>query len=578
MTATSMATPEFMHWTWDDIEPLYAELEAREVRAENAETFLSDWSALSERLQELGARLYLATTLDTSDERASDRYRTFVQDVQPRIQEAEQRLKGMLLNTGATPEGMEIPMRIMRQESEMFREENLPLLSQEQLLFEEYFKITGAQTVEWDGKEIPIVQLTPVYEEQDRGRREAAWRTAAARRLQDAAAIDDVWRKLLDVRQQIAANAGFSDYRSYRWAAMSRFDYSPEDAKRFSQAIEAVVVPAATRLMERRKTLLGIDSLRPWDRNVDLIGKPPLRPYTDMPQFLDTLSGIFHKVDGTIGGYFDTMRREQLLDLESRLNKAPGGYCTTFEASQRPFIFGNCVGTQSDVDLLLHEGGHAVHAFEASGLPYVQQRTIGAIPMEFAEVASMAMELLARPYLTKDEGGFYSGDDAARVRQAHLELALVQWPWTAVIDSFQHWIYEHIEEARDTARLNEVWSDLVHRFMPFVDWSDLERELGNDWRRVLHIFGVPFYFIEYGLAQIGAVQVWANARRDQTEAVRKYREALALGGTRSLPDLFAAAGARFAFDESMFGDLVDLMEGTIMELDAQQEGLEHQHG
>jgi oligoendopeptidase F len=568
MVALHTDSPEFMQWTWEDIEPRYRELEERDVTAETVADYLNDWSTLAARVEELGTRLEVATTINTADESASTRFRAFVQDVQPRIKEAEHRLKQKLLGIGHVPEGMEIPVRIMRRQVEMFREENLPLLSQEQLLFEEYFKITGAQTVEWEGNEIPIVQLTPVYEDQDRDRRERAWRLAATRRLQDAAAIDEIWSKLLDVRLRIAENAGFPDYRSYRWNALSRFDYTPDDAKRFGAAVEAVVVPACRRLTERRREKLGIDSIRPWDRYVDPSGKPGVHPYDGMPEFLDTLSTVFHRVDPTIGGYFDTMRHEDLLDLESRKNKAPGGYCTVFAAIDRPFIFGNCVGTQGDVDLLLHEGGHAFHVFESSSLPYLQQRSIGAIPMEFAEVASMAMELLARPYLTREDGGFYSDEDASRVRRAHLEFSLVQWTWIAIIDGFQHWIYEHTEEAKVPARLDEVWRDLVGRYMPFTDWSGLERELGNDWRRVLHIFGLPFYYIEYGLAQIGAVQVWANARKDQADAVRRYREALALGGTRSLPDLFAAAGARFAFDEAMFEELVGLMEGTIRELDA----------
>jgi oligoendopeptidase F len=569
MATTETSKPDFMSWTWQDIEPRFEELEARELGPGDVETLLRDWSDLSSRISELGTRLEVATTQNTADEQASKKFRAFVQEVKPRASEKDQRLKEKLLATGQVPEGMEPAIRLMRQEAELFREENLPLQSEEQILFEDYFKITGAQTVEWDGKEIPILQLQPVYEELDRSRRERAWRSASGRRLQDANAVDEVWRKLLDVRHRISRNAGFSSYRQYRWLALGRFDYSVEDAKQFQDSVEAVVVPAATRLMEKRAQRLGLESVRPWDRFVDPLGRDPLKPYQAMSEFLERVSSIFHKVDERLGGYFDTMRGESLLDLESRKNKAPGGYCTALYAANRPFIFCNCVGSHADVGLLLHEGGHAFHVFQTNSLPYIQQRTIGAIPMEFAEVASTAMELLASPYLAADAGGFYDTSDAARARHDHLEMQIIQWTWIAAIDSFQHWIYEHMDDAADTERLNGVWEKTVARYMPFVDYSGLETELRNDWRRILHLFAAPFYFIEYGLAAIGAVQVWANSLEDQQTAVEKYLHALALGGTRPLPELFSAAGATFAFDEATLGRLMGLMEAQMEELEAQ---------
>jgi oligoendopeptidase F len=274
---------------------------------------------------------------------------------------------------------------------------------------------------------------------------------------------------------------------------------------------------------------------------------------------------VFQQVDPQLGQYFETMRREGLLDLDNRKGKAPGGYCTSFSLVRRPFIFANAVGIHDDVQTLLHEGGHGFHVFESSRLPYLQQLQV---PMEFAEVASMSMELLASPYLARERGGFYSSADAARARAEHLEGIVQFWPYMAVVDAFQHWVYTHPDQATEAAACDETWSALWERFMPGVDWSGLEEEQRTGWQRKLHIHQAPFYYIEYGLAQLGAVQVWRNALQDQAGSVAAYRRALALGGTVTLPELFAAAGGRFAFDASALQEAVTLIEATLAELEA----------
>lgn len=567
MAGASTEREDFLAWTWDDMEPRYREIEAMPLEADSAPAFLGAWSDLTSRIGEIGARLKLATDQNTADEAIAERYRVFVEEIAPNVEEAEQRLKEKLLASGAVPPGMEVPLRVMRVEAELFREENLPLMTEEKLAAEDYFKISGAQTVEWDGEEIPLVQLTPVFEEQDRNRREMAWRAAATRRLEDRDAVQEVWATLLDVRGRIARNAGFPDYLSYRWRDLRRFDYTPEDAEQFHAAVESIVVPAVSRMYERRRQRLGLPSLRPWDREVDVFGRGPLQPYDTADELEDRTSAIMHRVDAVLGDHFDTMRRSGLLDMESRKNKAPGAYCTIFDAARRPFIFGNASGTHDDVVTLLHEGGHAMHVFETEQLPFLPQRTFDSMPIEFAEVASMGMELLAAPYLTREEGGFYSEEDAARARIQHLEGVLSLFPWTVVVDAFQHWVYRHPEEARDAEAADAAWSDLMQRYMPFVDYSGLERERANDWRRIPHLFGWPLYFLEYALAQLGAIQVWANARKDQATAVSRYRQALSLGATATLPQLFETAGARFAFDGAMLRDVVELVEGTIEDLE-----------
>lgn len=547
-------------WTWKEIEPYYEDLLRRLIHDDNVVQWLADWTRLSEVLDEVFSRLHVATTVDTSDRVAEERYHRFLDRIYPPAEEAEQRLKTKLLDMGIVPPGFEIPLRKMRTEAEIFREENLPLIVQEHKLANQYDKIIAEQTVEWEGQERTIAQMRPLYQETDRQTREKAWRLAAARQLMDRKVINDLWGEFLTVRRELAANGGFPDYRSFRWLQMHRFDYTPEDCYRFHEAIEQVVVPAASRICETRRNLLGVDKLRPWDMDVDPLGRPPLTPFTDVSELRTASSRIFHRVDPVLGNYFDTMADEGLLDLENRKNKAPGGYCTEFAAAKRPFIFMNAVGLHDDVQTLLHEAGHSFHTFERSHLPYYQQRQVG---MEFAEVASMAMELLASPYLAREEGGLYSQGDAARALTQHLEWCILFWPFMAVVDAFQHWVYENPTDALNPANCDDRWSRLWERFTPWIDWTGLEEEHMTGWQRKLHIHVGPFYYVEYGLAQLGAAQIWSNAQKSQAEAVASYRKALALGGTVALPELYSAAGARFAFDARTLGSAVELMERTI---------------
>ncbi len=558
-------SPEMLlQWSWPEIEPYYLDLAARELRPDNVTTFLSDWTRLAERVDELQQRLYLATTLNTADAAAEQRFHTFLDHIYPATQAAEQRLKEKLLTSGLEPAGFDLPLRKMRTEAAIFSPANLPLFTEEQKLANQYNKIIGAQTVQWQGQERTLLQLQPVYQETDRARREEAWRLSAARQLADRAAINELWQKFLALRRQLAANAGCADYRAFRWQQLLRFDYTPADCLSFHQAIEAVAVPAAARLYEKRRRRLGVETLRPWDLSVDPLGQPPLRPFQDVKTFQAKTAAIFHQVDPQLGAYFDLMIRHNLLDLDNRKNKAPGGYCTAFAAAKQPFIFMNAVGLHDDVQTLLHEGGHAFHVFETRSLPYFQQLQVG---MEFAEVASMGMELLASPYLTAQAGGFYSEAEAARARIEHLEGIIQFWPYMAVVDAFQHWVYEHPAAAANPANCDAQWAALWARFMPGVDWSGLEAEMVTGWHRKGHLYDVPFYYVEYGLAQLGAVQVWRNALSDPAGAVARYRQALALGGTASLPQLYAAAGAKFAFDAATLQEAVSLIETTITGLE-----------
>jgi len=559
----------FMQWDWDQINPYFEDLAKRPLSPATLSEWMRDWSDLSRILSEMYSRLWVATTCNTTDPETKDRFNTFLDKIFTPALATNQLLKQKLLASDLQPDNFDIPLKNMRVEAEIYCDENLPLLTEEKKLVNEYDEIIAAQTVEWKGKEVTTTQLQLVYMSLDRTEREKAWRLEMERKLADRQNLNQLWIRMLDLRGRIATNAGFEEYRAYRWKELLRFDYTPEDCSQFHKAIEQVVVPAARRIYEKRQQQLSLPTLRPWDLYVDPLGREHLKPYQTISELEEKVSVIFHKVDSELGKYFEIMRSQGLLDLENRKGKTPGAYCSNYDMVRLPFIFENAVGLHTDVATLLHEGGHAFHVFEEARLPYYQQLQVG---MEFAEVASMAMELLASPYLEAREGGFYSEKDAARARIEHLEESLLFWPYMAMVDAFQHWAYTDQAAAANPDNCDQKWSDLWKRYMIGVDWSGLDNQMVTGWQRKLHIFEVPFYYIEYGIASLGAFQVWANAMKDQKGTVAAYRQALALGGTAPIPALFTTAGARFAMDADILSETVDLVEHKIYEFEQVQGG------
>ncbi|MCU0482417.1 MAG: M3 family oligoendopeptidase [Anaerolineae bacterium] len=554
---------EAKHWTWDNYKPFYEELEARPITADTVDEWMSDRNAVDNLMGEVFSRARVAITQDTSDEEAEAFFKNMMATMYQPASEMDNRLDKKLVASGFVPENFELPLKKMKSEIALYREENIPLFIRQQGISMEYGKATGAQTIQWEGEELTIERAKLILEDPDRVKREKVWRMMMNRWLQDRQTFNNLWTQLYDLRQEMAKNAGYDNYLAYRWEEFKRFDYTPADTETFHNAIEQVVVPAAMRANERRRARLGVDTLRPWDLDVDPYGEKPLRPWTTIDEFSQKAVSIFRHVDPVIGGYYEMLHNEGLTDLENRKNKGPGAYCTNFSHMGRPFIFMNAVGKRDDVRTLLHEAGHAFHNFETmSNLPYNSQRSY---PIEFAEVASMAMELLAAPYLTHEFGGYFNAKEAAIDRISHLEKNIFFWAYMAVVDGFQQWAYTH-PEGRDPKACDQKWAELWNRFMK-VDYTGLDDVRETGWHRKQHIFNYPMYYVEYGLAQLGAVQVWANALTNQAKAVADYRKALALGGTRNLPELYGAAGVKFAFDADTLGKAVSLMEKTIDELE-----------
>ncbi len=550
---------------WGAFEPYFSELLAAELTAENVEAWLTQWTQLSDVVMEIGARLNITVSRNTADAEAERRYHQYVGEVSPHARKAANALKEKFLASGLEPAGFEIPLRNMRADAAIFRVENLPLQVEEEKLRTQYDKTSGVQTFLWEGVETTIAGLAKLLQNPDRSAREGAWRAAHQRILADRETLNTLWKQFLALRRQMAANAGFANYRDYAWQTRYRFDYAPDDCLTFHDAIEKTFVPAAKILRERQAKHLKIGTTRPWDLVVDPYTDQALVPFRSEEEFIQRTQQIFDQLDPTLAHYFRDMREHDMLDLLSRPNKRQGGYCSTLPASQRPFIFMNAVGVNDNVRTLIHEAGHAFHAFEKFALPYGQQRMNTA---EFNEVASMAMELLTFPYWERDKGGYYTQAEAARAKIDHLEKIITFMPYMAVVDAFQHWVYTHEDEAADPAACDATWGALWDRFMGAEDWSGLEDFKVTGWHRKLHIFTYPFYYVEYGMAQIGAIQIYANMLQNQPAALNAYKHALALGGTAALPELYAAAGARFAFTPDTVGAAADLLMREIDQLEA----------
>jgi oligoendopeptidase F len=555
-----MTYPTIDPLDWGSIQPHVDRLLAAELRPHAVESWLRDWSDLSAVLYEANARIQREITENTADQPAEQRFLAFVEKIVPQVRMADQALRDKLLGVeGYVPSSDTIEMvRRFRTEARIHRDENVPLLSELAVLENEYGKITGALAVDWDGEAETLPKARQRQRSLDRSERERAWRLEMDAYGSVREHLNGLFLKMLPLRRRLGRNAGLPDYRAYRWLELARFDYTPEDCRTFHDAIAHEFVPLANQLTEDLQWRLDVEAVRPWDIEVDPYGEP-LKPFEKLADLEAGAQRIFEQVDPVLASYFAGMR-EGFLDLPSRPNKAPGGYCEGFPVTGKPYIFMNAVGTQDDVSTLLHEGGHAFHFMESLRHPLIWNQ--GA-PTEFGEVASMGMELLASPYLEASKGGFYSEKDATRARTGDLRQTIRFLPYMAVVDAFQHWVYVDAPENVTARDLDAAWSELWDRFMPFLNFSGLQAQKETGWHRKLHIFQVPFYYVEYGLAQCGALQVWRNAMTDQRQAVADYRTALAAGNTRSLSELFRLAGARFGFDRAIVGELASLLASHL---------------
>ncbi len=563
---------------FEQIEPLLNELLQREIASSaDLERWLIDRSDLESAISEAQADLYITMTRHTDDEEAQRAYLAYIEEVAPRLKplffEMDKRLVALSERYPLDSRRYEVILRDTRAGVELFREENIPIQTELSRLEQKFEQIAGAQTVEFEGRERTLPEMATYQERTDRDLRERAWRAVAQRRLQDADTLDELYDEMVRLRDEMARNADCPSFIEYAFKSKLRFDYTPEDCMRFHESIERVVVPFNERLAQRRARLLGVDRLRPWDLSVDPLGRQPLRPFEGGRELFDRTLGMFRDLDPRLGDLFGTLGEGlgdngaavgACLDLDTRPGKAPGGYQYMRDRSRRPFIFMNAAGLHSDVETMIHEGGHAFHSLRCAGEPLLHYRHA---PIEFCEVASMAMELLSMP---RWDAFYTSEDELARARRKQIEGAVSILPWIATIDAFQHWVYAN--PAHSHEQRARTWLDLEERFgyagRARVDFEGIDARIRETaWHKQGHIFGVPFYYIEYAIAQLGALQLWALSLEEGLEsAIDRYLSALSLGGSRPLPELFEAAGLRFDFSEDLLGSLVDRAEHELAKL------------
>ncbi len=584
MVASATFVPNPLDATkFENVEALFRSLLSRPVSsAADLVTWLEDRSELAAACSESGARLYIAMTCNTDDKAASQAYLAFIEQVEPRMKplsfELDKRLVELAQRHGLDERRYGVLLRGAKADVDLFREENIPLQTELAKLGQKYDEINGAMTVQFDGQEKTLPQMARYQELTDRAVRESAWRAVAERRLRDVDAINAIYDEMISLRHKVASNSGFTSYVGFAYKEKHRFDYGVDACRRFHDGVEQGVVPLMRALERERASLLKVDALRPWDLSVDVKGRGPLRPFEGGADMVRKSRVAFERLDGRLAGMFaklgDGSERvtqasdidRVLMDLDSRKGKAPGGYQYMQDRSRRPFIFMNAAGLHKDVETMVHEAGHAFHSMLCVDEPQVEYRHS---PIEFAEVASMSMELLTMRHWgpSKDgKQGFYSGEeDFRRAMRMQLKRSVLLLPWIATIDAFQHFVYgypTHTREERST-----FWLGLDERFGSVVSWDGISQYRPNGWQRQLHLFSHPFYYIEYGIAQLGALQLWLQSiEKGESTAVESYIRALSLGGSKPLPELFASAGLVFDFGADTVKRLADRVHAELAKL------------
>lgn len=565
--------PDLDAASWESLEPVFRELIERPLRSgTDFDRWMVDRSELDAACSEAQANLYISMTCSTEDAEAQKAYSDFIENIVPKIKPLAFALDKKLTEEASrwrTPgDRYEVVVRDTVADVSLFRPENIPLETELSKLSQKYDQIIGAMTVEFDGSEKTLPQMAVYQESTDRAVREKAWRCVSTRRLRDREEIDGLFDKMVALRDRVARQAGFADFVGYSFKAKHRFDYTPRHCFDFHLACEEVIVPMIRRQEEKRRAALAVDTLRPWDLTVDVKGRGPLRPFSNGAELMTKAVRTFEKLDPRLGAMLATMGTgseargssdNANLDLDSRKGKAPGGYQYMRDRSRRAFIFMNAAGTGRDVSTMLHEAGHAFHSMLSINEPLLAYRHA---PLEFCEVASMSMELLTLPHIGGADGFYGSEEDLARARRQQIERAVYLLPWIATIDAFQHWIYtnpRHTQQERAAQ-----WLALDERFGSSCSWEGIYDVRQSVWHRQPHIFSVPFYYIEYAIAQLGALQFWLmGLEKGEKAAVDSYVRAMRLGGARPLPQLFEAAGLRFDFGPETVRRLVDRAEAEL---------------
>jgi len=557
--------PEHFSLTdWATLEPYFIQLRDREINSgQDLEQWLKDMSEMEAFISEDACWRQVRMTCDTENKTLEEAFNFFFMEIQPKIQPYADILNKKLVDCPFTKELDQEKyftyLRSVKKSIDLFREANIPLQAEAAVLQQQYGTIAGKMMIEQDGQEFTLQQAGKFLESEDRNIRETVYKKIAERRLVDKDPLNELFSKLVALRHQVAINAGFSNYRDYKFAEMGRFDYTPASCFQFHEAVKKEVLPLVNQIYQEQQQRLGLDTMRPWDTEAEPAGIEPLRPFTDGRDLLDKSIKCLDALNPFFGDCLRKMDALNHLDLDSRKGKAPGGYNMPLAESGAPFIFMNAASQMSDLTTMVHEGGHAIHSFLAHELELTGFKEY---PTEMAEVASMSMELFTMDHW---EVFFDNEEEMKRAKRHQLERVITIFPWIATIDKFQHWVYENpghtIEERK------ENWLRILNEFSTnAIDYSGLEGFRSYNWQRQLHLFEVPFYYIEYGIAQLGAIGMWKQYRDNPEKALENYMKGLSLGGTKTLPALYAAAGIDFDFSPEKISELMIFVKNELEKL------------
>lgn len=555
---------DFQLTSWEAVEPFFKELESRPINSKaDLEKWLHDMSELEAVVSEDACWRQIKMTCDTTDKSREEAFTFFCMEIQPKIQPYADRLNRKLYDSPFVQELDKKQyftyLRSVKKSIELFREENIPLQAELSVMQQQYGVIAGKMTVTVNGEEYTLQQASKFLESHDRALREEVYRKINERRLQDKDAMNELYTQLILKRTQVAKNAGFENYRDYRFVELGRFDYKKEDCYQFHEAVKEHVLPLVDKINKKKREKLGLDTLRPWDTEAEPAGVKALNPFVTADELLQKTLQCFRELNPFFADCIQRMQQLGHLDLESRKGKAPGGYNCPLAESGAPFIFMNAAGQMHDVTTMVHEGGHAVHSFLTH---HLELSAFKEYPMEIAEVASMAMELFSMDHW---KSFFDNEDDLKRAKEHQLERVITIFPWIATIDKFQHWVYENPNHSIEERTAN--WMKVLNEFTSKeIDFSGLEEYRKMAWQRQLHLFEVPFYYIEYGIAQLGAIGLWMQYRQNPQQALENYMNALSLGGTRTLPELYEAAGLKFDFSPTHIKTLMEFVKGEMEKL------------
>ena len=551
--------------TWNSVEPYFTKLKNWKIKSvEDLKEWLTVRSELESALNEDMGWRYIKMNCNTENKKLSEQFEYFVTQIEPKATEFDDILNKILYDCQFTKElqGKEygILFRSVKNEIELFRQENIPIQAEIQKEEQEYGRISAAMTIHYKGQEITLQKASNFLKEIDTNVRQEVYNQIWKRRLEDSSNLDNLFLSLLSKRQQVAKNAGFKNFRDFMFRKLGRFDYKIEDCYTFHDSILSEVVPLVDEIQKIRKKKLGLDKLKPWDMEVDIELKPPLKPFEKAEELLDKTIKCFEKVKPEYASFLEIMRKEKYLDLGSRKGKAPGGFNYPLHESNIPFIFMNATGNLRDVETMVHEGGHAIHSFLTKNLELVQFKEM---PSEIAELASMSMELISMEHW---DVFFENKEELKRAKLAQMLGTIQILPWAAMVDKFQHLLY--LEKNLTAVKCMEIWEKLSLQFTgSVIDWTGQEEIFKHQWQKQLHIFEVPFYYIEYGFAQLGAIAVWRNYKLNPAKALTQYENALKLGYTRSIPEVYKAAGIEFNFTKSYIKELMQFVQAEIGKLE-----------